>query len=164
MTTVSKHSTRLVVEKRLDESFSLARPAARLTLPYELRQKSRQRVVLDTGEEAGLFLPRGTMLREGDLLEADNGLIIEVKAAEEELSAAFAIDPVLLLRACYHLGNRHVPVQISESRVSYLHDHVLDELVRGLGLEVVTYTGAFEPEPGAYYPRTGTGHQHVMLI
>ena len=160
MTTVSEYSERLVVEKRLEESYALARPAARLTLTYELRQKSRQRVVLDSGEEVGLFLPRGIMLHDGDLLEADNGLIIEVNAAEEELSAAFATDPILLLRACYHLGNRHVPVQITESRVSYLHDHVLDDMVRGLGLEVVTYTGPFEPEAGAYHSDSGNGHHH----
>lgn len=143
-------ATWLVVERRLEKSYALARPAARLTLPYKLRQKSRQRVMLDTGEEVGLFLPRGTMLHEGDLLEAANGLIIEVKAAEEELSAGFTTDPMLLLRACYHLGNRHVQVQITESRVSYLRDPVLDDMVRGLGLEVVNYTGPFEPEVGAY--------------
>lgn len=162
MVTVSQHSTYLIVEKRLEEHFALARPAAWLTLPYEARQKSRQRAILNTGAEVGLLLPGGTILREGDLLEADNGLIIEVKAAQEELSAAFAANPMLLLRACYHLGNRHVPIQISESRVSYLRDHVLDDLVRGLGLEVVTYTGPFEPEPGAYHRRNGND-QHSEL-
>jgi urease accessory protein len=155
MTTINEQSSRLIVEKRLENSYSLARPAAQLTLIHELRQKSRQRVTLNNGQEVGLFLPRGTTLQEGDLLEAGNGLIIEVKAADETLSAALTTDPLLLLRACYHLGKRHVPAQITESRVSYLHDHVLDEMMQGLGLEVVTYNGPFEPEPGAYHSDNG---------
>ncbi len=78
-------------------------------------------------------------------------MIIEVNAEEEKLSAAFATVSMLLRRACYHLGKRHVPVQISESRVSYLHDQVLDDMVRGIGLDVMTYTGPFEPEVKAYH-------------
>lgn len=155
MTTLSEHPLRIVVEKRLERNYALARPATQLTLTYELRQKGRQQVALDNGDEVGLLLPEGMLLRDGDLLEADNGLIIEVKAAEEELSAAFTTDPLLLLRACYHLGHRHVPAQITQNRVSYLHDHVLDDMLRDLGLEVVTYTGSFEPEPGAYHSYNG---------
>jgi urease accessory protein len=146
----------LIIEKRLETSVP-THSAAQLTLSYEARQKSRQRLNLDNGEEIGFFLPRGTVLKDGDLLEADNGLLIEIKAAEEKLSSAFTTDPLLLLRACYHLGNRHIPIEISESRVSYLHDHVIDDMLRQLGLEIVTYIGPFEPESGAYHSHS---HQH----
>ena len=158
MTTLIKQPTRLVVTKRLEDSYALARPAAQLILIYACRQKSRQRVTQDTGEEVGLLLPGETILHNGDLLEADNGLIIAVKAADEELSAAFTTSPLLLLRACYQLGNRHVPIQITESRVSYLHDDELDEMLRKIGLEVVNYTGPFEPETGASHAHNGGKH------
>jgi len=138
------------IEKLLDADSS-ARPTTHLTLPFELRQKSRQRVTLDNGEEVGLFLARGTVLRNGDLLEAENGLVVEVKAAPETLSVAHTADRHMMLRACYHLGNRHVPVQIGEDSVSYLHDHVLDDMLRGLGLEISSETAPFEPESGAYH-------------
>jgi urease accessory protein len=139
----------LVVRKQLKSPMGIE-PVARLTLPYALRQKSRQRVALDNGMEVYLFLPHGMALRDGSLLEAENGMIIEVKAAAEVLSMVFAETPSLLLRACYHLGNRHVPAQISENHVSYLHDHVLDKMLQGLGLEVLTCEAPFEPEAGAY--------------
>lgn len=135
---------------------------ASLTLPFALREKSRQRAVLDSGEEVGLFLPRGTVLRDGDLLEAENGLMIRVKAAHEELSTVSTRDPMLLARVCYHLGNRHAPVEIGENRVSYLHDHVLDEMVRGLGVEVSVESGPFTPESGAYHSHQG--HETRMEI
>jgi len=133
---------------------------ASLTLPFALREKSRQRAELDSGEDVGLFLPRGTVLHDGDLLVAENGLIIRVRAAHEVLSTAFARDWMLLAKACYHLGNRHVPVQIAEGRVSYLHDHVLDEMIRGLELDVTIETGPFEPESGAYHSHGQHGHVH----
>jgi urease accessory protein len=122
----------------------------RLTLPFELRQKSRMRCVLDSGEEAGLILERGTVLRGGDLLEAADGRIITVVAAPEPLSVVATTDPVLLARAAYHLGNRHVAVQVKADGLSFLHDHVLDAMLRGLGLPVRFEHAPFEPEGGAY--------------
>jgi urease accessory protein len=151
-------NTLLRVEKLVDGN-PPKRAVAQLTLSYDLRQKSRQRATLDTGEDVGVFLPHGTVLHNGDLLEAENGLVIEVKSAQEALCAAITNDPQLLLRACYHLGNRHVPVQIKENRVSYRQDYVLDDMLRGLGLEVLSYTGTFEPESGAYHSN-GHGHHH----
>lgn len=133
---------------------------ASLTLPFALREKSRQRTALDSGEEVGLFLPRGTMLHEGDLLVAENGLVVRVRAAPERLSTVATGDATLLARVCYHLGNRHVPVQIAEGRVSYLHDHVLDEMIRGLKLDVTLETAPFEPESGAYHSHEAHGHVH----
>jgi len=143
----------LEITERLSEP---AEPRATLTLPFELRQKSRLRTRLDDGREAGLFLPRGLVLRAGDLLRASNGLIVQVNAALEDVSTARADDPLLLARAAYHLGNRHVPLQIGAGWLRYRHDHVLDALARELGLTVTGEQAPFEPEAGAY----GGGHRH----
>ena len=99
----------LVVQRTLD-----ATPPhdALLVLPFELRQKSRLRTTVEGGEEIGLFLPRGTVLRDGDCLEADDGRIVRVTAAEENLLEARCVDAHALARAAYHLGNRHTPVQV----------------------------------------------------
>ncbi len=134
----------------------------RLTLPFELRQKSRMRCMLDGGEEVGLFLERGTVLRGGDLLEAADGRIIAVVAAAEPLSVVATSDPVLLARAAYHLGNRHVAVQVKVDGLSFLHDHVLDAMLRGLGLPVRFEQQPFEPEGGAYGRHEHAAHgQHA---
>ncbi|HJL15645.1 MAG TPA: urease accessory protein UreE [Sandaracinaceae bacterium LLY-WYZ-13_1] len=131
-------------------------PTARLVLTFDDRQRSRLRARLDDGREVGLLLPRGTVLRGGDRLEADDGTVVLVEAAAQTLSAVRSADPIALARAAYHLGNRHVPVQIGEGWVRYEHDHVLDDMVRGLGLEVTEERAGFEPEGGAY----GHGHTH----
>src|SRR5690554_5191664 len=107
-----------------------------LTLPFEARQKSRLLVRLDSGAEAGVFLPRGTVLRDGDRLLADDGRVVLVRAAAEPVSVVRTADALLFARACYHLGNRHVALQIESGELRYLRDHVLDDLVRGLGLTV----------------------------
>lgn len=143
----------LAITERLTEALA---PDTTLTLPFELRQKSRLRVRLDNGEVVGLFLPRGTVLRQNDLLRADNGLVVQVNAAPEEVSRVTATDPVLLARACYHLGNRHIPVQIGNGWLRYLHDHVLDAMIVELGLLPVREQAPFEPEAGAYEVR----HHH----
>jgi urease accessory protein len=121
-----------------------------LELPFELRSKSRLRTQLASGEDVGLVLDRGTILRGGDLLQADDGRIVRVIAAAEEVSSVRADNPWSLARAAYHLGNRHVALQVGEGWVRYLHDHVLDDMVRGLGFEVVVESAPFEPEAGAY--------------
>lgn len=131
-----------------------------LTLPYDLRQKSRQRVTLDNGEEAALFLARGTVLYHEDRLRTGSGDMIRVLAAEELLSVVECDDMLLFARACYHLGNRHMPLQIEKNRLAYLHDHVLDDMLRGLGLVVLQYSAPFTPEPGAYGGRTDHEHGH----
>lgn len=138
---------------------------ASLTLPYELRQKTRLRAKLDDGREAALILPRGHVLRSGECLRADDGTVIAVQAATETVSTATTNDPLLLARACYHLGNRHVALQVGEGWCRYLHDHVLDEMVRGLGLLVRCEEAPFEPESGAYAVGQHThshhhGHHH----
>jgi urease accessory protein len=129
-----------------------------VTLTLEQRAKRRLRVVLADGREAGILLPRGDSLKAGDCLVSEEGLVVRVLAAAERVSTVRAQDPLVLARVCYHLGNRHVALQIEPGRLSYLHDHVLDDLVRGLGLEVSIEERPFEPEPGAYGGSSGHGH------
>ncbi len=131
-----------------------------LTLPLERRIRSRQRVTLDDGTEAGVFLARGQVLRDGDLLTDEGGLVVRVRAAAEPVSEVRSDDPLLLARACYHLGNRHMALQIEAGLIRYQHDHVLDDMLRGLGLEPRFAEAPFEPEPGAYGGSAG-GHTHL---
>ncbi len=132
----------------------------RLTLPIEQRVRSRQRVILDDGREAGLFLPRGTLLRGGDRLAGDDGLVVEVLAASETVSTLHCDQPESLARAAYHLGNRHVPVQVAPGWLRYLHDPVLDEMLRQMGLPVCVEQAPFEPEAGAYQ-QAAHAHRHA---
>ena len=149
------------VELQIIERLSEALPAATtLTLPFELRQKSRLRTWLDNGADVGLFLPRGTILRHGDRLRATNGLVVEVRAALESVSTVRSANPRLLARAAFHLGNRHVPLQVDADWLRYLHDHVLDHLVEELGLEVSCEQAPFEPEAGAHSPASAHHHHH----
>jgi urease accessory protein len=139
-----------------------------LTLPFELRQKSRLRARLDGGAEVALILPRGRVLRDGDVLRANDGFAVRVCASPEKVSTVSGVtgsDAVALARCAYHLGNRHVPVQIGAGFLRYQRDHVLDDMVRGLGLVVTEEEAPFEPEAGAYGEHEyahggGPGHAH----
>jgi urease accessory protein len=137
----------LVVQGRLTAP---ATPDADLVLPFELRQKSRLRTALGTGEEIGLFLERGTILRDGDLLQATDGRIVRVVAADEDLIEVRCADSDSLARAAYHLGNRHTPVQLGHGWLRLAADDVLATMLRGLGAMVTAVRGPFEPEAGAY--------------
>jgi len=136
-----------------------ARPAREsLTLVFELRRRARLRARLDSGVEVGLLLERGLSLKHGDRLATRDGvLIVEVRARPELLSTVETADRDLLTRAAYHLGNRHVPLQIEPGRLSYQHDHVLDGLMHELGLHARVLERPFEPEPGGY----AGGHRHA---
>ena len=131
-----------------------------LTLPFERRQRTRLRVTLDDGTEAALMLPRGEVLRGGDRLRSSCGRVVTVRAADEPVSHVACDDPRGLARAAYHLGNRHVPVQVGDGWLRYLHDHVLDAMVEGLGLAVQSMAAPFEPEAGAYAGHHHHGHGH----
>ena len=137
-------------------------PDGRLTLPFELRCKSRLRTRLDDGREVALLLERGSVLRGGDRLHSDCGRCIEVAAGPEPVSVVRSGDARTLARAAYHLGNRHVPVQVGRHELRYLADHVLDGMVAGLGAEVVRAELPFEPEAGAYghHGEHQHGHHH----
>jgi urease accessory protein len=129
-----------------------------LVLPYELRCRSRFRARLADGEEVGVLLARGQILRGGDRLLADDGRVIEVAAASESVSTVHTRDVRLLARVAYHLGNRHVALQVGDGWLRYSHDHVLDDMVRGLGAELEAGQAPFEPEAGAYHP--DHAHEH----
>ncbi|NTV68930.1 MAG: urease accessory protein UreE [Azonexaceae bacterium] len=130
-----------------------------VALAYDERKRSRLKVTLASGAEAGIFLERGDHLHDGDKLVAEDGTaIVEISAAPEKLIEAVADSPLLFARAAYHLGNRHVPVQIlpteSGGRLRFQADHVLAEMVKGLGCVVSETEAPFQPESGAY----GGGH------
>jgi urease accessory protein len=145
-----------------------AEVAGELRLPYALRSKSRARVPVTrgrlAGQDIGLDLPRGTVLRDGDLLFDANqpGLAVRVIAATEQLLEARATDPLQLARIAYHLGNRHVPLQLGEDEQGgWLRleiDHVLENMIVGLGGQVAIISAGFDPESGAY---GHGGHRHA---
>ena len=97
------------------------------------------------------------VLRHGELLLADDGRVIEVQAAPETVSTVRTDNGLMLARASYHLGNRHVALQIGPGWLRYIHDHVLDDMLRGFGLAVVVEQAPFEPEGGAY---VAASHAH----
>lgn len=128
----------------------------KLILPFDRRQKSRLRVDLESGREAAFFLERGTVLRGGDRLLAEDGSVIMVVSADEPVMLVTADTPLQLTRAAYHLGNRHIPLQVGEGWLRLEQDHVLKEMLLGLGVHVADQSAPFEPEAGAY----GGGHRH----
>ena len=132
-----------------------------VALAYDERKRSRLKVTLASGREAGIFLERGDHLHGGDRLVAEDGsAVVEILAAPEKLIEAVADSPLLFARAAYHLGNRHVPVQILPTegggRLRFQADHVLADMIRGLGCAVAEIEAPFQPEAGAY----GGGHHH----
>lgn len=127
-----------------------------LILPFERRQRSRLRVTLASGGDAALMVERGTVLRGGDLLRASDGRVIRVVAADEPTLRVTAANATELARAAYHLGNRHVPLQVGDGWLRLEQDHVLQDMLIGLGASVTAEQAPFEPEAGAY----GGGHRH----
>jgi urease accessory protein len=127
----------------------------RAHLPYESRSKSRLLLRLDNGEQAALVVERGRLLRNGELVALADGRMVEIVASDEPLLEAASDDPLLIAKAAYHLGNRHVAVQLLEHALRFPEDHVLADLVAGLGLTVRPLLAPFEPEGGAY------GHSHA---
>lgn len=149
----------IVLTRRITDPGTLA-VSGTVTLDVDSRIKSRLRVTLDDGREAGLMLERGH-LRGGELLaDAEGSQLIRVLAAPEAVSTVRCADPHLLARAAYHLGNRHVPLQIEPGLLRFQHDHVLDDMLRGLGLTVEAEQAPFEPEAGAYQSAPH-GHSHA---
>jgi urease accessory protein len=140
------------IDSNIDADFTL-------TLPFDCRQKARLHTHLDSGEEAGLFLPRGIILRGGDKLQAESGEVIEIISANEDVSTVTSDEPLLLMRASYHLGNRHVPLEVKPTYLRFHFDHVLNEMLVHLKLSVTKESAPFEPESGAY--SHGHAHSHT---
>lgn len=135
---------------------SVAEPYGELVLPYDLRIRSRLRTRLASSEEAVLRTERGTILRGGECLKSEDGRVVLVSAAPEKVMHVTCADQYELTRAAYHLGNRHVPVEIADGYLRIAADHVLGGMLLGLGAQVSELEAPFEPESGAY----GGGHGH----
>ena len=131
-------------------------PYGELLLPFDLRMRSRLRTRLVSGEEAVLKTERGAILRGGECLRAEDGRVVRVSAAPEKVMHVTCADRFELTRAAYHLGNRHVPVEIGDGYLRIAADHVLLDMLLGLGARVEELEAPFEPESGAY----GGGHGH----
>ena len=140
----------------------LLKRAATVELDWDVRQKSRFDATDSQGRQLGIFLPRGTVVRGGDVLVAEDGSLIRVIAAPQPVLVITACtqhgSPFDLTRAAYHLGNRHVPIELKPDHLKIEPDHVLADMLRAMHLTVREATEAFEPEGGAY---SATGHSHA---
>ena len=142
---------------------ALVRRAVTVELNWDTRQKSRFEATDSSGRHVAVFLARGRIARGGDVLVAEDGSLIAVKAAAQAIvvvTAGAGGGPLDLLRAAYHLGNRHVPLEVRGDRLQLEPDHVLVALLRRMGLAVEVTQGPFEPEAGAY-DTASSGHGHV---
>ncbi len=165
----------LICSKRMPQGQGLAqvliRRAASVTLDWDTRQKSRFDATDSTGRALGVFLPRGTVVRGGDVLVAEDGSLVRVEAAPQtvlRISACAAHGPACaghgspfdLMRAAYHLGNRHVPIELRPDHLKIEPDHVLAEMLRAMHMTVAEVQEPFEPEGGAYGDNAMMGHDH----
>ena len=141
----------------------LLKRAATVELDWDVRQKSRFDATDSLGRALGIFLPRGTAVRGGDVLVAEDGSLIRVLAAPQSvLKITHCTEhgtPYDLIRAAYHLGNRHVPIELKPDHLKIEPDHVLADMLRAMHLIVNAVEEAFEPENGAY-ATGGHGHSH----
>jgi urease accessory protein len=146
------------IDKRIEVKLApaLVKRAPTLTLPFDGRCKSRLAATLDTGEEVALVMPRGTVLRDGDVLVADDGNLVRVIAAPQDVLVVHTHDVPTLARAAYHLGNRHTPVEVGADNLKLEADPVLEDMLKRLGAHVEHASLPFQPEAGAY----GGGHKH----
>lgn len=145
----------------------LLKRAAIVELDWDVRQKSRFEATDSHGRQLGVFLPRGTVVRGGDVLVAEDGSLVRVVAAAQPvLKISHCTEhgtPFDLLRAAYHLGNRHVPVELKPDHLKIEPDHVLADMLRAMHLVVQPVEEAFEPEGGAYaqgHAPHAHGHDH----
>ena len=139
----------------------LLKRASSVELDWDVRQKSRFDATDSAGRHLGVFLPRGTVVRGGDVLVAEDGSLVKVIAAPQAVlkitHCANHGTPYDLIRAAYHLGNRHVPIELKPDHLKIEPDHVLADMLRAMHLIVNAVTEAFEPESGAY---ASGGHAH----
>lgn len=155
----------LMLRERVPAATAVA--AGELSLPFELRRRSRLLTRLSTGQAVGLMLDRGAPLRGGDCLRADDGRVYRVLAADEDVMDARCGDGTMLARVAYHLGNRHATLQIGGDFVRFASDEVLATMARGLGATVTALRAPFEPEAGAYVAGAhthGADGRHAPVI
>lgn len=137
-----------------------ATAADTIVLDYEGRHRRRVTMTGTRGTEFLLDLPEAVVLRGGDALVLEDGRLIEIVAAPEELAEVRCGDPRQLARVAYHIGNRHVQAEIMDNRLRIRRDHVLEDMVRGLGAKVSHIEAPFEPDTGAYEPVVHAKHAH----
>lgn len=159
MTVVSMNSRALDVYER-QPAGSVEKADEQVVLDHLQRERGRIRTTTVSGAALRIFLDRGKTLEVGEILTSRCGRHIEVVAASEAVARAQAPDWETFARACYHLGNRHVKVQVGERWLRITPDHVLEDMLRGLGLSVATETAPFVPESGAYSGGGHHGHHH----
>jgi urease accessory protein len=142
----------------------LLRRAATVSLNWDVRCRSRFEAADSLGRALAVFLPRGTIVRGGDVLVAEDGSLVAVQAAPQPVLVVRTCGahgtPFDLLRAAYHLGNRHVALELRPDHLKLEPDHVLADLLRHMHLEVESTEAPFEPEAGAYGGGHGGGHGH----
>jgi urease accessory protein len=142
----------------------LVRRATRLELDWDIRQKSRFDATDTDGRQVGVFLPRGTVVRGGDVLVAQDGSMLLAVAAPQAVLRITACaehgSAFDLTRAAYHLGNRHVPIELQPDHLKIEPDHVLADMLRAMHLTVVEVCESFEPESGAYSQQGHGGGTH----
>ena len=156
------------VSKILSQGHGLApvllKRASTVELDWDVRQKSRFATTDSAGRELGIFLPRGTLVRGGDVLVAEDGSMVRVIAAPQPVLVITHCKnhgtPFDLTRAAYHLGNRHVPIELQPDHLKIEPDHVLADMLRAMHLIVTEQSLPFEPEGGAYAAGHGGGHHH----
>jgi urease accessory protein len=132
-------------------------PADTVVLEFDDRHRRRMAMTGTRGLEFLLDLPETVALRGGDALVLEDGRLIEVVGAPEPLIELRGVDPRQMVRLAWHLGNRHLPVQIAGKHLRIRRDHVIEEMVKGLGASVVEIEAPFDPEGGAY---VNAGHDH----
>ncbi len=158
----------IICSKRMPQGKGLAKVllqrAPCITLDWDTRQKSRFDATDSTGRSLGVFLPRGTVVRGGDVLVAEDGSLVRVEAAPQKvLRITFCAEHGMafdLMRAAYHLGNRHVPIELKPDHLKIEPDHVLAELLQSMHMTVAEVQEPFEPEGGAYGDSALLGHDH----
>jgi urease accessory protein len=142
----------------------LIQRANTLTLDWDTRQKSRFDATDSAGRALGVFLPRGAVVRGGDVLVAEDGSLVRVQAAPQDVLRITACtehgSPFDLTRAAYHLGNRHVPIELQPDHLKIEPDHVLADMLRAMHMTVVAVSEPFEPENGAYGDHGASSHGH----
>ena len=142
----------------------LVRRAATVELDWDVRQKSRFQATDSQGRALGVFLPRGTVVRGGDVLVAEDGSLVRVLSAPQPVLRITHCTahgtPFDLTRAAYHLGNRHVAIELKPDHLKIEPDHVLADMLRGMHLIVAEVSEPFEPEGGAYAAGHAHGHHH----
>jgi urease accessory protein len=142
----------------------LLKRAPTVTLDWDTRQKSRFDFTDSNGRHVGVFLARGSVVRGGDVLVAEDGSFIRVVAADQPVLVITACaehgSPFDLTRAAYHLGNRHVPIELKPDHLKIEPDHVLAQMLRNMHLDVVEANAPFEPEGGAYGGGGHDDHSH----